>query len=149
MVKRRAASSILRLVPVNNSLVRLIGGRKYRSRDDSSASPGRFLVRAFVDCKLALKLQYSRLLRFFAAPYRALLGASGLSVFDLSNRTRSRRMTSEDIESLVRAMRVTVDNLESGPVKQSMEEASTLVLAHAIAGRDFCSEKNEQEERLI
>jgi hypothetical protein len=51
-------------------------------------------------------------------------------------------MTSEDIEVLVRAMTVTVDNLETGPVKHSMQEASTLVLAHEIAARGFCREKN-------
>jgi hypothetical protein len=46
-------------------------------------------------------------------------------------------MTSEDIEVLVRAMTMTADTLEAGPVKHALQEASTLVLAHAIVARGF------------
>jgi hypothetical protein len=45
-------------------------------------------------------------------------------------------MTTEDVEDVVRAMILTVENLEAGPVKQSMQEASTQVLAHLTATRE-------------
>jgi hypothetical protein len=44
-------------------------------------------------------------------------------------------MTSEEIEGVVRAMTLTVDNLETGPVKRAMQEASTQLLAHVTAMR--------------
>jgi hypothetical protein len=44
-------------------------------------------------------------------------------------------MTSEEIESVVRAMTLTVENLETGPVKQAMQEVSKQVLAHVTATR--------------
>jgi hypothetical protein len=50
-------------------------------------------------------------------------------------------MTSEDIEVLVRAMTVTADNLDTGPVKHLMQEATTQVIAHVVAARGFCRDK--------
>ena len=55
-------------------------------------------------------------------------------------------MTSEEIDSVVRAMTLTVENLETGPVKQAMQEASALVLAHVTAMRRFYQERSEQLE---
>jgi hypothetical protein len=50
-------------------------------------------------------------------------------------------MTSEDIEVVVRAMTLTVEGLETGPVKQSMLEATTQVIAHVVAARGSCRDK--------
>lgn len=50
-------------------------------------------------------------------------------------------MTSEDIEDVVRAMTVTVKGLKTGPVKQSMQEATAQVIAHVVAVRGFRRDK--------
>jgi hypothetical protein len=78
---------------------------------------------------------------FFAARYCALFGANCLRVFNVPYRARSTKMTSEDIEVVVRAMTLTVEGLETGPVKQSMLEATTQVIAHVVAARGFCRDK--------
>lgn len=79
---------------------------------------------------------------FFAARYRALLGTNGWRISRVLSRRRTSKMTSEELEVVVRAMMLAVDNLEAGPVKHSMQEASTLVLAHVIAARGFRRENN-------
>ncbi|MGA2057240.1 MAG: hypothetical protein ABSG88_18235 [Bradyrhizobium sp.] len=89
----------------------------------------------------ALKLQRFQSVTFFAARYCALFGANCLRVFNVPYRARSTKMTSEDIEVVVRAMTSTVEGLEAGPVKQSMLEATTQVIAHVVAARGFCRDK--------
>ena len=44
-------------------------------------------------------------------------------------------MTNEEIEDVVLALTLIAENLETGPVKQSMQEAFNKVLAHARATR--------------
>ena len=87
-------------------------------------------------------MRHFRQATFFAARYRALFGMNGLRIFRVPSRARRSRMTSEELEVFVRAMMLAVDNLEAGPVKHSMQEASTLVLAHVIAARGLGWEKN-------
>jgi len=55
-------------------------------------------------------------------------------------------MTSEEIDGVVRAMILTVENLETGPVKRAMQEASAQVLAHVTAMRSFHQERSERLE---
>jgi hypothetical protein len=89
----------------------------------------------------ALKFRFYRPVTFFAARYRARFGTSGLRIFHIPCRARPSKMTSEDIEVLVRAMTVTADNLDTGPVKHLMQEATTQVIAHVVAARGFCRDK--------
>jgi hypothetical protein len=86
-------------------------------------------------------LQRFQPVTFSAARYCALFGANWLRVFNVSYRARSTKMTSEDIEVVVRAMTLTAEGLETSPVKQSMLEATTQVIAHVVAARGSCRDK--------
>ncbi len=111
------------------------------------ASFGLHLLLIKMKATPALKLRRPRLITLLVAPYRALLGTARRILCLFAGRTRSSKMTSDDIETVVRAMMLTVDSLDVGPVKRAMQEASTLVLAHALAERGLCRDETESLQR--
>jgi hypothetical protein len=54
-------------------------------------------------------------------------------------------MTNEEIDDVVRALTLIVENLEAGPAKQSMQEAFTQVRARASAMRTSVRKKSGRQ----
>jgi hypothetical protein len=84
-----------------------------------------------------LKLRRYRLIASFAARCRALFGTKCRRIEPVPAGLSSSQMTSEEIDHVVRAMILVVESLEEGPVKQSMQEAFTQVVARReqLSGR--------------
>jgi len=85
---------------------------------------------------LVLKLRRFRLVASLAARCRALFGARPRRIgFVLAQARRQSRLTTEEIEDVVRALTMVVKNLDAGVARQSMQEAFMQVRAYADATR--------------
>jgi hypothetical protein len=80
-----------------------------------------------------------RLVASLAARCRALSGArprrDGFALAEAQLARCSPQMTTEEIEDVVRALTMVVENLDAGAAKQSMQEAFMQVRAYASATR--------------
>jgi hypothetical protein len=84
-----------------------------------------------------------RLVAFLAARCRALSRArprrDGFALAEARLPRCPSHMTTEEVEDVVRALTMVVENLEAGAAKQSMQEAFTQVRAYASATRESVS----------
>jgi len=97
-------------------------------------------------------LRYSRLVALIAASCRALFDVSphgtGAGLAGVALSQRSFRLTVEEVEDIVRALTMTVENLDAGAAKQSMQEAYVQVRAHAVTMRAPARTTSPGNDRL-
>lgn len=84
-----------------------------------------------------LTVRHSGLIGFLAGRYRSLFGANPRSAkFAHGEGGRPRfRMSTEEIEGIVRALTIVAESLETEVARQSMQDAFMHVRAHALAQR--------------
>jgi hypothetical protein len=81
-------------------------------------------------------LRHFRLVTLIAASCRALFDVSPrrtrANLARAASSQHSSRLTVEEVEDIVRALTMIVENLDAGAAKQSMQEAYMQVRAHAV-----------------